>query len=404
MNEAELRRGMGYVIQHAGLFPHRTVLDNIGTVPRLLGWDKKQTARRARGAARAGRPGPRARRALPRPALRWPAAARRRRPGARGRPAGDAHGRAVLGRRPGRARAAAGRVPAPAGRARQDHRLRHPRHRRGDQARRPGRGAARRRPRSPRWPSRPTCSPTRPTTSSPTSSGRDRGYRALGFQEAPRLPLHSEPTVRARRTPRPHGCRVAPRGRRRPASAGLGRARRASATAQVAEADLHRGGTVAREHGSLRAALDCRAVVAEPSRASSSTTAGCCAARCSRARGAQRHRDHRAARARRVRPGARRRGRGARRRGRAVTWLADNWRHGADAHLAQPLPRGHPARHRVRRVHPAGLGGEPLVAHLPGDHHDDRAALHDPVAGPVRHHAGAAGHQDPRPGQRRSSP
>ncbi len=43
MNQAELRRGMGYVIQHAGLFPHRTVLDNIGTVPRLLGWDKKKT-------------------------------------------------------------------------------------------------------------------------------------------------------------------------------------------------------------------------------------------------------------------------------------------------------------------------------------------------------------------------
>src|SRR4029078_226924 len=43
MNEAELRRGMGYVIQHAGLFPHRTVLDNIGTVPRLLGWTKAKT-------------------------------------------------------------------------------------------------------------------------------------------------------------------------------------------------------------------------------------------------------------------------------------------------------------------------------------------------------------------------
>jgi osmoprotectant transport system ATP-binding protein len=35
-----LRRGIGYVIQHAGLFPHRTVIDNIGTVPKLLGWDK----------------------------------------------------------------------------------------------------------------------------------------------------------------------------------------------------------------------------------------------------------------------------------------------------------------------------------------------------------------------------
>ncbi|TWD80253.1 osmoprotectant transport system ATP-binding protein [Kribbella amoyensis] len=38
-----LRRGIGYVIQHAGLFPHRTVVDNVATVPKLLGWDKKRT-------------------------------------------------------------------------------------------------------------------------------------------------------------------------------------------------------------------------------------------------------------------------------------------------------------------------------------------------------------------------
>jgi osmoprotectant transport system ATP-binding protein len=36
----ELRRGIGYVIQHAGLFPHRSVAANIATVPKLLGWDK----------------------------------------------------------------------------------------------------------------------------------------------------------------------------------------------------------------------------------------------------------------------------------------------------------------------------------------------------------------------------
>ncbi|MBX3154929.1 MAG: ABC transporter ATP-binding protein [Deltaproteobacteria bacterium] len=34
----ELRRSIGYVIQHVGLFPHRSVADNIATVPRLLGW------------------------------------------------------------------------------------------------------------------------------------------------------------------------------------------------------------------------------------------------------------------------------------------------------------------------------------------------------------------------------
>jgi osmoprotectant transport system ATP-binding protein len=37
---AQLRRGIGYVIQQAGLFPHRTIVDNIATVPLLLGWNK----------------------------------------------------------------------------------------------------------------------------------------------------------------------------------------------------------------------------------------------------------------------------------------------------------------------------------------------------------------------------
>ncbi|WP_433467808.1 ABC transporter ATP-binding protein [Spirillospora sp. CA-128828] len=44
---AELRRGIGYVIQHAGLFPHRTILDNIATVPYLLSWNKKKARERA---------------------------------------------------------------------------------------------------------------------------------------------------------------------------------------------------------------------------------------------------------------------------------------------------------------------------------------------------------------------
>ncbi|MGW2832410.1 ABC transporter ATP-binding protein [Streptomyces sp. NPDC001286] len=43
-----LRRSMGYVIQNAGLFQHRTILDNIATVPRLLGWDKARARARAR--------------------------------------------------------------------------------------------------------------------------------------------------------------------------------------------------------------------------------------------------------------------------------------------------------------------------------------------------------------------
>ncbi len=42
-----LRRQMGYVIQSGGLFPHRNVLDNIGTVPALLRWNKKKIEKRA---------------------------------------------------------------------------------------------------------------------------------------------------------------------------------------------------------------------------------------------------------------------------------------------------------------------------------------------------------------------
>jgi osmoprotectant transport system ATP-binding protein len=44
----ELRRGIGYVIQQIGLFPHMTVEGNVGTVPRLLGWDKARIRARSR--------------------------------------------------------------------------------------------------------------------------------------------------------------------------------------------------------------------------------------------------------------------------------------------------------------------------------------------------------------------
>jgi osmoprotectant transport system ATP-binding protein len=40
---SELRREIGYVIQQIGLFPHKTIGENIATVPHLLGWDKKRT-------------------------------------------------------------------------------------------------------------------------------------------------------------------------------------------------------------------------------------------------------------------------------------------------------------------------------------------------------------------------
>ena len=42
----QLRRRIGYVIQNVGLFPHQSVRTNVGTVPRLLGWDRKRTRAR----------------------------------------------------------------------------------------------------------------------------------------------------------------------------------------------------------------------------------------------------------------------------------------------------------------------------------------------------------------------
>jgi osmoprotectant transport system ATP-binding protein len=47
LDESQLRRGIGYVIQHAGLFPHRTIVANIATVPMLLGWGKHKAEARA---------------------------------------------------------------------------------------------------------------------------------------------------------------------------------------------------------------------------------------------------------------------------------------------------------------------------------------------------------------------
>jgi osmoprotectant transport system ATP-binding protein len=46
LDETELRRGIGYVIQQVGLFPHMTIAQNVATVPRLLGWKKAETAAR----------------------------------------------------------------------------------------------------------------------------------------------------------------------------------------------------------------------------------------------------------------------------------------------------------------------------------------------------------------------
>ncbi|WP_328334608.1 betaine/proline/choline family ABC transporter ATP-binding protein [Streptomyces sp. NBC_00455] len=47
IDPVRLRRGIGYVIQQVGLFPHRTVLDNTATVPALVGWKRARARERA---------------------------------------------------------------------------------------------------------------------------------------------------------------------------------------------------------------------------------------------------------------------------------------------------------------------------------------------------------------------
>jgi osmoprotectant transport system ATP-binding protein len=43
----QLRRGIGYVLQNHGLFPHYTVAENVAIVPKLMGWEQKRTTNRA---------------------------------------------------------------------------------------------------------------------------------------------------------------------------------------------------------------------------------------------------------------------------------------------------------------------------------------------------------------------
>ena len=46
MSGTQLRRKIGYAIQQIGLFPHRTIAENIATVPSLLGWERHRTRAR----------------------------------------------------------------------------------------------------------------------------------------------------------------------------------------------------------------------------------------------------------------------------------------------------------------------------------------------------------------------
>lgn len=46
LDAVTLRRGMGYVIQHVGLFPHMTVAQNVAVVPSLVGWPPQRQRQR----------------------------------------------------------------------------------------------------------------------------------------------------------------------------------------------------------------------------------------------------------------------------------------------------------------------------------------------------------------------
>ncbi|WP_392543981.1 ABC transporter ATP-binding protein [Oryzobacter telluris] len=261
MDEAEMRRGIGYVIQHAGLFPHRTVLDNIATVPRLLGWDKKRTSERSRELLdRVG--------LAPELGDRYPAQL-----------SGGQQ------QRVGVARALAADPPVmlmdepfsavdPVVRDQlQDEFLRLQGElgktivfvthdideaiKLGDQVAvlRVGGKLAQ--------VAEPSYLLAHPADDFVADFvGRDRGYRALQFQQAPRLPLRSEPSVVIGERPSSSASWLLvvdderhPLGWVEPARIGQ---------REVTRDDLHRGGTVAREHGSLRGALD--AALSSPSR------------------------------------------------------------------------------------------------------------------------------------------
>jgi hypothetical protein len=142
LDPVELRRRIGYVIQHVGLFPHHTVGDNIATVPKLLRWSRTRIRERidelldlvgldpaeyrdrypselSAGSSNES--------AWP---AHWPPT----------RPCCSWTSRSAPSTR--HPRPAPAGVPAPAGRGAQDRRGGHARHRRGGAAGRPHRAAA----------------------------------------------------------------------------------------------------------------------------------------------------------------------------------------------------------------------------------------------------------------------
>ena len=187
-NPIELRRSIGYVMQHAGLLPHRTVLENVATVLRLNGVDKAAAHERARDVLQTVGLDV----AL---ATRYP----RQLSGGQQQRVGVARGLAAdpnillmdepFGAVDPIVRAELQRELAPAPtRARQDDRVRHPRHRRGLPARRSGRHpqagrrgrAGRNSGRDPREPGRRVRPQLRRPRSRPPHLARGGGGRPLG--------------------------------------------------------------------------------------------------------------------------------------------------------------------------------------------------------------------------------
>jgi ABC-type sugar transport system ATPase subunit len=105
-----VRRGIGYVIQQIGLFPHQTIGDNVATVPRLLGWDRARIRPGSASCSTWSGCRRRSTRSATRTSSPVASGSGRRRPRARRRPAGAADGRAVRRDRPGDPRPAAAGV------------------------------------------------------------------------------------------------------------------------------------------------------------------------------------------------------------------------------------------------------------------------------------------------------
>lgn len=266
MDASQLRRGIGYVIQSGGLFPHRTILDNITTVPRLLGVGTAPA--RARAMELMERVG-----LDPRLARRYPSQL-----------SGGQQ------QRVGVARALAADPPVmlmdepfsavdPQVRDQlQDEFLRLQAEigktilfvthdideavKLGDQVAvlRVGGAVAQ-------------IGPPHKLLTDPVDDfvanfiGRDRGYRGLAFAHVPDLPVHDEPTVlldsdaeTARRVAGGQKWLLVVDEDNRP----MGWTEPATARGTITRTHLHRGGTLARRGGSLRSALD--AALSSPSR------------------------------------------------------------------------------------------------------------------------------------------